>query len=95
MPKPVCLGCRCFYRPKKNGFAWIEGMPDSGGAPRGVAGNGQWSPYKLWVSDLWACPECGHEIVVGHCQREISEHYLPGFAEAVAQYKAEVQINDC
>lgn len=99
--KPICVGCRCFYRPLKNGFEFVEGMPDSHGAPRGVAGSGMWSPYKLWRGDLWGCPICGHRIVVGVGAGPASEHYMADFEQKLEEAAARspekrlVQVNDC
>ncbi len=94
MPKPVCVACQCFFRPKQNGFGWIEGMP-SDGAQRGKREPEKWRPYKLWNSDMWECPDCGVQIIVGHGAGPVSEHYKPDFAEMVASYGATLQINDC
>ena len=106
--KPVCVACQCFYRPEKNGYMFMEGMPDKrgeyaemyGGNIRGKRHPEVWSPYKLWRGDLWKCPDCGHEIVVGFASRPSAEHYQPGFAKEVELAKEEmgkdiVQINDC
>lgn len=102
MPKPVCVACRCFYRPKTNGFAWIEGKPHGGDVlpepsenVRGLRRPEVWTPYKLWNSDLWECPDCGHQVIVGHAPNPASEHYEPDFTAQVASYGAELQINDC
>lgn len=94
MPKPVCVACQRFYRPKTIGFGWIEGMPRDNALP-GRAEPDKWSPYKLWNSDLWECPDCGSEIIVGHGANPISEHYLPEFADQVAVFEATLQVNDC
>ena len=91
--KPVCVACRCFYRAEHNGHFFTEMMPiGSGGAmgpPEDRRGNKAphlWQPYKLWVGDLWKCPECGHELVVGVIGGPVSEHYKPDFADAVQRY---------
>ena len=98
MPKPVCVACRCFYRPEKNGFRWIEGKPIGGTAYNGrnIRGNNApdcWEPYKVWNADLWECPECHHQIIVGCGERPISQDYKIGFEEECES--AMVQINDC
>lgn len=97
MPKPACLKCRCFYRPKRNGYRIVEGMPNGTVMPgeeniRGLAKPEAWQPYKLWVADLWQCPDCGHELVTGWGVNPLSEHYKPGFSELIGGL---VQINDC
>lgn len=95
MPKPVCVSCRCFYRTEKNGVSIIEGMPVRNGAPRGIAGDGWWTPYKLWRGDRWKCPECQHEIVTGFGRDPVAEHYEPQFEEIVEAMQPEFQVNDC
>lgn len=101
MPKPVCVKCQCFYRPEKNGFCFIEGKPDGlGNLPneeiRGTRLPEAWTPYKLWMSDKWKCPDCGHEILTGFGACPISEHYLPDFEAKVALTKGDqLQVNDC
>jgi hypothetical protein len=60
MPKPACPKCQRFYRPKKNGYFFIESMPRGGGpdddlpTPSGTSRPDLWQPYKLWSADLWA-----------------------------------------
>ena len=92
--KPVCVPCRRFYRPEKNGFTFIEGMPDGYAAP-GLAEPEHWHPYKLWRGDLWKCHGCGAEIIVGCARWPLAEHYQDNFEEMVKAFRAEVQINDC
>lgn len=99
MPKPVCVKCRCFYRPEKNGYRLIEGKPDKrldGMYPDDFRGNKfpeAWSPYKVWVADLWKCPECFHEIVVGFAEWPLSQDYMENF-EGFCKTAA-IQVNDC
>lgn len=95
MPKPVCVKCQCFFRPKTNGVHWVEGMPDghTPGNIRGRRAPEAWQPYKLWNSDLWECPDCGHQIIVGHAGQPTAEHYQDDFqAQAVGSM---LQVNDC
>jgi hypothetical protein len=54
----------------------------------------EWADYKLWLGDLWSCPECGHEIVIG-ALRPLSEHYEPGYQAALARCPPTIRINDC
>jgi hypothetical protein len=93
--KPACAKCQRFYRPKRNGFSWIEGVPIETGAPPGMEAPEKWRPYKLWQSDLWECQGCGHQLITGHGRGPISEHYEPNFADQIVSWGAELQINDC
>ncbi len=93
--KPICVDCQRFYRPKKNGHFFIEGMPTENDAPAGTAAPHLWQPYKLWSGDLWSCEGCGHEIVVGVGREPVAEHFQKDFADAVGAYGAKLQINDC
>lgn len=100
MLKPICVKCRCFYRPEKNGICFTEGMPNGtyapGESPRGLRDPSAWEPYKLWRGDLWKCPDCGAEIIVGCASSNFHEHYLPGFKEAaIATGADKLQVNDC
>lgn len=102
--KPVCVKCKCFYRPEKNGYAFIEGMPNKQGHHaeayrgniRGTRHPEAWKPYKLWMGDLWKCPDCLHELVVGVIGGPISEHYMSDFKSKVERFGgAQLQVNDC
>jgi hypothetical protein len=93
--KPICVPCQRFYRPKKNGFAFIEGMPIGNGVEPGLRQPESWEPYKLWRGDLWHCPDCGAEIIVGVAPSPMSEHYRPDFVEHVESSRATLQVNDC
>jgi hypothetical protein len=65
-------GCGRFMRPKKNSVTVEELMEDG-------------RPYKLWDADLWACPECGVEIIAGFGQGPIAEHYQPDYQTTKAR----------
>lgn len=93
--KPICVPCQRFFRPKQNGFAFIEGMPRDSSTPAGKRESHHWSPYKLWMGDLWICLGCGTEIVVGTGANRIAEHYEPDFAEMARKFGATLQVNDC
>ena len=92
--KPICVPCQRFFRPKENGFAFIEGMPTDGAKP-GTAEPEKWKPYKLWSGDKWECHGCGAEIVVGVGVSPLAEHYEPNFVERVLSFGANLQVNDC
>jgi hypothetical protein len=93
--KPICVPCERFYRPKKNGFSFLEGMPKSNQAPSGKEHSDLWDDYKLWHGDLWQCPGCSHQIIVGVGSGPISEHYLPDFAGRVKSFAPAFRVNDC
>jgi hypothetical protein len=99
MLKPICLPCHRFFRPKKTGLMFTEGMPrpqeeETRAAPIGNRDPSQWEPYKVWSGDLWECPDCHAEIIVGTGRDPVSQNYMPDFAKwhAIANT---VQINDC
>ena len=100
--KPVCVKCQCFYRAEHNGHFFTEMMP-TGVAPhlspdlrRGTKMPELWEPYKIWCGDLWKCPECGHEIVVGVAGGPVAEHYQEGFNKFMEIYGAgQLKVNDC
>lgn len=105
--KPVCVACRCFLRPEKNGYAFVEGMPNNLTVDRAagelsadqIRGNRfpeAWSPYKLWRGDLWKCPDCGFLLVVGVIAGPVAEHYQVNFKQLVAHFEGDqLQVNDC
>ena len=86
MPKPICVACRLFFKPKKNAIAVEEGMP---------RGDGTWAPYKLWEADLWECHGCGAQLVTGYGRQPIAEHYQPDYAEKVAGRAPLFRVDDC
>ena len=94
--KPICVPCQRFFRPSKNGFAFIEGMPNGNDVQAGRAEPENWRPYKLWLGDQWKCPDCDATIVVGVGGSPISEHYLPEFRGLVERFGGDqLQVNDC
>jgi rubredoxin len=98
--KPICVKCQRFYRCKKTGLYFIEGMPDSNDTPPGTRFDSEWKPYKLWSGDLWQCQGCGHEVISGVGRNPVLEHYEPGFAELLerveqAQGAPTFKVNDC
>lgn len=94
--KPVCFDCQCFYRPEKNGFRFTEGMLQGNSPGKGInATEGAWQPYKLWVGDLWKCPICGHQIIVGATNQQM-EHFMSEFKKIHHELGFDqFQVNDC
>ncbi len=96
--KPVCVPCQRFFRMKKSGFYFIEGMPVPGvrQAEPGTATPEQWQPYKVWTGDLWECQGCRAQIVSGFGREPITEHYKADFQELSERLNAQqLQVNDC
>lgn len=90
MPRPICVPCGLFYRPKANDIVWEEGLPIN------KSGNiVEWEGYKLWAADLWRCKGCGHEMVTGHGSRPFSTHHEEGYSEYAAERPPVVRVNDC
>lgn len=89
MPRPVCLRCRKFLRVKKNGVVIEEGSPRAGGA---------WGPYKLWMGDLWRCPECGVEVIMGFGLKPLSEHFRRDYEATREDFRGDLlpgRVDDC
>jgi len=86
--KPVCVPCKLFYQPKKNGTYFEEGMPVNEHPPT-------WSSYKLWVGDLWECAGCGAQIIVGVATEPVAEHYQPKYKSLVAKTNPLLRVDDC
>ena len=32
-------------------------------------------PYKIWQADLWECPTCGHECILGFAAKPSAQHF--------------------
>ena len=61
--KPVCVKCNVEFRPKQNGVTVADYFMKNS------------QIYKLWEADLYVCPKCGMEIVVGFGQNAYAEHH--------------------
>ncbi len=69
---PVCAKCRLQMRCKKNDFI-VEEMADTT------------FPYRIWLTDLYACPSCGAEVVTGFAKQPWGEHFQPDYAAKAVQ----------
>jgi hypothetical protein len=74
-------------------------MPNGSSGPeniRGLRRPDAWQDYKVWGSDLYECPDCEHQIVVGHGAQPIAqrhdEHYMD---QKVALGAAQLEVKDC
>jgi len=90
MPKPVCVPCQRFYRPRHNGTHLLEGMPAVPHAEPGTSHPENWQPYKVWKADLWRCDGCGHQIIAGFGAFPMWEKHHPGKMPHVNH-----KVNDC
>lgn len=62
----ACVPCQTYLRPRKNEIVVLET-------------DDKHKPYKIWLADLWECPDCGHQVILGYGLHHISEHYEPDF----------------
>jgi len=93
--KPICIPCQRFFRPKKNGFCFTEGMPTENAKP-GTAEPDKWKPYKIWAGDKWECQGCFAEILVGFGASPIAIQHEENFeADREALHANQFQVNDC
>lgn len=94
--KPICVPCQRFMRAKKTGFYFLEGMPSEGWDGKSGKDSSGWVPYKLWIGDLFECPDCGAQTVSGMNRNPVAEHYQPDFATMVARTGADrLMVKDC
>jgi hypothetical protein len=92
MPKPICVKCKRFFRPYRNGVVALEQMPTVSGARPGLEDEALWEPYKIWRGDLYRCEGCLTEIVIGFGPRPV-EHFEPGFDKDLPFVTQ--TVNDC
>ena len=75
MPKIICVKDEIEYQIEKSGGYVIEYF----GSPA--------RPYKIWMSDGWKCPVCGHVIMAGFGNGPISEHHQESFQDVLETLK--------
>ena len=68
MPQAVCVNCEIFLKPKKNGVMAVT-----------TIGCREDRPYEVYHADLWECPKCGVEIVLGFGMYAEMEYWQQGF----------------
>lgn len=96
MLKPICVKCHRFFRPKKTGYYFIEGMPVGTDVKPGNAEPDKWIPYKIWCGDLWECQGCGATIISGSGIRSVRDQHHDDFKEMMISLGArQFQVNDC
>ncbi len=68
----ACVPCQTYLRPRKNEIVVLET-------------DDRHKPYKIWLADLWECPDCSHQVILGYGLHAISEHYMIGFDQYLKQ----------
>ena len=94
--KPICVPCQRFFRVKKTGFYFIEGMPLANDAEPGTSEPNRWKPYKVWSGDRWECDGCGAVIISGVGHNPLAWQHEERFEELIQRLGADqFQVNDC
>ena len=70
-------------RPEKNGVGLLDLF------------RGNTKPYQLWDADLWKCPGCGYEIVVGFGADPIAVHYEGDIGKVCQEYRSKSRLIEC
>jgi len=68
----VCVKCQVEMRPEKNGVGALLMAADA--------------PYHLYDADLWKCPVCGIQAVLGFGKEPVAEAHEPDFMARLATY---------
>ncbi len=72
--RPVCVKCNVELKAETNGVGLVD-MTNFG-------------EYKVWDSDLYKCPCCGYEIIVGFGCQAVAEHFEKDrFTKALEFYR--------
>jgi len=61
-----CAPCKTKLRPRKNEIIVEETFEDG-------------RPYRVWAADLWECPDCGHQLILGYGKEPLAEHFEDNF----------------
>ena len=64
-PGYACASCKTMLRPRKNEI-YVGVLSDD-------------KPYQVWCADLWECPGCETQTILGYGQEPIAEHYEEKF----------------
>jgi len=64
-PGYACASCKTMLRPRTNEIY--------------VAVESDGQAYQIWCADLWECPDCGTQIILGYGREPIAEHYEDKF----------------
>ncbi len=64
--KPVCVTCQCELRPKHCSVGLLDMFnPTNKKEPQ---------PYCLWEADIYWCPNCSFEVVMGFADQPYARH---------------------
>lgn len=74
----ICISCEKEMQLLKVGVVVEEHMADGSG-------------YKIWGADLWECPKCKHQCVLGFADRPIVHHFDPSYAEFQKQVEFHIR----
>ena len=69
----VCAKCCVELRPEENGVTAVE-MASFG-------------PVAVYMADLWKCPGCGAETILGFGAKPIVQHFEPAFEDTLAKLR--------
>ena len=48
-------------------------------------------PYKIWSADLWTCPKCHHQCILGFGDRPVAQYFDSHYLDV--QKDVEFHIN--
>lgn len=82
MNRPVCVSCGCYYRCWKNDVVVETGELK---VSERFSEPSTWVSHEIRSADLWRCPECEGEIVIGFAQDPLSHSLKAGYAERLAE----------
>lgn len=81
MRSVICVPCGLTMKPKRNGTYAVEYMDSE-----------KTQPYKLWMSDMLACPNCDTSVLQGWGNAPVREHFDPDFQDVVNDVSTESEV---
>lgn len=62
----------------------------------GVLDIANFGPCAIWDSDLWKCPTCGNEVVIGFAKGAVAYHHqVEYFNKVVNDYRERGLLIEC
>jgi len=80
--RPICAKCSVFFRCEKNDYAFEVGF-----------GDGTHRPFTLWLGDLWRCPGCDTEIIVGAGTRPMATLHQDDFEKIRESHNPQLLVD--